>query len=151
MRPAPAERRSRDDLTAFSSGTSKKDRTGVSGMQVRSSLRIASRTARLDDQRERLGLGDQRLGGMGQRLGDAAAQIGSITWRRAVSARMAWPSSPSSWPSSVMTRKRLAHPAQFLDDERAQLRPDQLDNLFGVERLLPPRRSRWRCGGTPSR
>ncbi|PAV69421.1 hypothetical protein WR25_07742 [Diploscapter pachys] len=99
--------------TAFSSGTSKNERTGVSGSTVFTSLRIAMRIAGWTTSAKGLASAISGWAACCSASTMRRPRSGSMTWRREASARAAWPSSPSSWPSSVITRSGSRTPHSF--------------------------------------
>ena len=99
--------------TAFSSGTSKKLITGVSGRQVLTSLRIARRIAGWTTSANGLASATSGPAALLQRLDDAAAEIGldRVAARRVGADGLA--EQPFELPLQRHHAQRLVHAAQF--------------------------------------
>ncbi len=123
--------------TAFSSGTSKKLITGVSGRHGLDQFADREADRRLDDERERLGLGDQRPGGVLQRVDDAAAEIGldRVAARRVGADRLAEQRLRAGLRASSRAAARARRTACWMISAPRSGRIS-LDDLLGVERLL---------------
>ena len=88
--------------------------------------------AGLDDERERLGARDMRLRGLRHRLDDAAAEI---RLDRVAAAIVAAHRAAEHRFQAALQRhhaQRLMDAAELLDDQRAELGADQLDELLGI-------------------